>query len=82
MKLIFLAIILLLTACSPSSFEMEVVHPDGDKHNVKWPSGECNGKPFVYGVRANEWAHAASQFGVRCDDGRTIYNLTNFTVDQ
>ena len=31
---------------------------------------------------ACEWLRAGTQFIARCDNGRIVYNLSNFTVSQ
>ena len=76
MKYLLFLTTLFLCACE----EFEFVEPDSESHDIKWPTGECHGKVTSVAVRASEWLHAGTQFIARCDDGRTVYNLSNFTV--
>ena len=76
MKYLLILAALFLCACE----KFEFVEPDNESHDIKWPTGECHGKVTSVAVRASEWLHAGTQFIARCDDGRTVYNLSNFTV--
>ena len=77
MKYILIFTALLLCACK----EIDFLELDSNSsHDIKWPTGECHGKATSVAVRASEWLHAGTQFIARCDDGRTVYNLSNFTV--
>ena len=76
MKYLLIFTALFLCACE----EFEFVELDTESHDIKWPTGRCHGKVSAVAVRANEWLHAETQFIARCDDGRTVYNLSNFTV--
>ena len=76
MKYLLIFTALFLCACE----EFEFVEPDTESHYIEWPTGQCHGKVISVAVRASEWLHAGTQFIARCDDGRTVYNLSNFTV--
>ena len=76
MKYLLILSALFLCACE----EFEFVEPDTESHYIKWPTGECHGKVTSVAVRASEWLRAGTQFIARCDDGRIVYNLSNFTV--
>ena len=78
MKYLLFLTALVLCACK----EIEFVEPVAESHDIKWPTGECHGKVISVAVSASEWLHAETQFIARCDDGRTVYNLSNFTVSQ
>lgn len=50
--------------------------PDQDTaYKVTWPGGSCTGH-IIY-IATRYFYHT----GVKCDDGRIVYNLTNFTVE-
>lgn len=71
MKISLLFAAALLVACD----DMHVA-PDGETHNVVWPGGSCRGKVVRYDVSMHTY-----QFGVKCSDGKFVFNLTNFTVE-
>lgn len=74
----YLLILLALFLCSCG--KCPSVKPDGEMHDIEWPNGSCRGVVEAVGVYFSEWAHSGTQFVARCDDGRTVYNLSNFTV--
>ena len=76
MKYLLIFTALFMCACE----EFDFVEPDNESHYIEWPSGQCHGKVSAVAVRASEWLHAGTQFIARCDDGRIVYNLSNFTV--
>ena len=76
MKYLLIFTALFLCACE----EFEFVEPDTESHYIEWPTGQCHGKVSSVAVSASEWVHAVTQFIARCDDGRIVYNLSNFTV--
>ena len=76
MKYLLILTSLFLCACE----KFEFVEPDNESHYIEWPTGRCHGKVSSVAVSASEWVHAVTQFIARCDDGRTVYNLSNFTV--
>ena len=78
MKYILFLTALFLCACE----EFEFVELDTESHDIEWPAGECHGKVISVAVSASEWLHAGTQFIARCDDGRIVYNLSNFTVSR
>ena len=78
MKYLLILSALFLCACG----ECEFVEPDTESHDIEWPTGECHGKVSSVAVRVNEWVHVGTQFIAKCDDGRIVYNLSNFTVSQ
>ena len=78
MKYLLFFTALFICACE----EFEFVEHDTESHDIEWPTGQCHGKVISVAVSASEWLHAGTQFIARCDDGRTVYNLSNFTVSQ
>ena len=79
MKYLLFLTALSLCACK----EIEFVELDTESpHDIEWPTGKCHGSLSSVAVSASEWLHAETQFIARCDDGRTVYNLSNFTVSQ
>jgi hypothetical protein len=69
-KLILAVAVILLVGCDCTRL------PDPDTtYKVTWQSGSCTGH-FIYLV--GRYNH---EIGVKCDDGRTVYNLTNFEVE-
>ena len=69
-KLILAVAVMLLVGCDYTRL------PDPDTtYKVTWQSGSCTGH-FIYLV--GRYNH---EIGVKCDDGRTVYNLTNFEVE-
>jgi hypothetical protein len=74
MKISLLLASALLVACDcPSRMHVD---PDGEIHSVSWPGGSCNGKIVRYRAGVNTY-----QFGVKCSDGKLVFNLTNFTLE-
>ena len=76
MKYLLFLTALVLCACK----EIEFAELDTESHDIEWPTDKCHGKVISVAVSASEWLHAETQFIARCDDGRTVYNLSNFTV--
>ena len=69
-KLILAVAVMMLVGCDCTRL------PDPDTtHKVTWPGGSCTGKMIYLVGRYNH------HMGVKCDDGRIVYNLTNFTVE-
>jgi hypothetical protein len=69
-KLILAIAVVMLVGCECASF------PDpSTTHKVTWPTGSCTGN-IIY--IAGRYVH---HVGVKCNDGRIVYNLTNFTVE-
>lgn len=77
MKYLLILFALFLCSCG----EYPVVKSDGENHEIEWPNGSCHGVVEVVGVRFSKWEHFGTQFIAKCDDGRTVYNLSNFTVN-
>lgn len=78
MKYLLILSALFLCACG----EYPAVKSDNEKHDIEWTNGSCHGVVEAVGVHHSEWTHSGTQFIARCDDGRIIYNLSNFTVGQ
>ena len=78
MKYLLILSALFLCACGESEF----VEPDTESHDIVWSNGSCRGVVKAVGVHHSEWTHSVTQFIAKCDDGRTVYNLSNFTVSQ
>lgn len=76
MKYLLILPALFLCACG----ECPVVKSDREIHDIEWPGGSCRGVVEAVGVRFSEWDRFETQFIAKCDDGRTVYNLSNFTV--
>lgn len=76
MKYLMILFALFLCACG----EVCTIKYDSKVHDIEWPNGSCRGVVKTVGVVHSEWAHSSTQFVAKCDDGRIIYNLSNFTV--
>lgn len=76
MKYMLILSALFLCACG----EYRCVKSDNEKHDIEWSNGSCHGVVESVGVHHSEWTHAGTQFIARCDDGRIIYNLSNFII--
>ncbi len=76
MKYLSLIPLLALCACG----EIKHISPDQSTHYIEWPGGSCMGKVKAVGVVYSEMAHSSTQFEAECEDGRIVYNLSNFTV--
>lgn len=76
MKYLLILFALFLCACG----ECPAVKFDNEIHDIEWPTGSCHGVVEAVGVVHSEWAHSGTQFVAKCDDGRIVYNLSNFTV--
>lgn len=76
MKYLLIMFALFLCACG----EVRVVKSDGEMHGIEWPNGSCRGVVEAVAVHHSEWTHSVTQFIAKCDDGRTVYNLSNFIV--
>lgn len=76
MKYMLILLALFLCACT----ECPMVKSDNETHDIEWPTGSCRGVVKAVGVHHSEWTHSVTQFIAKCDDGRTVYNLSNFTV--
>lgn len=76
MKYLLILLALFLCACG----ESHGVKSDNEKHYIGWSNGSCHGFVEAVGVYHSEWAHSGTQFIAKCDDGRTVYNLSNFIV--
>ena len=76
MKYLLILPALLLCAC----VECPIVESDNETHDIEWPTGSCRGVVKAVGVGHSEWTHSSTQFVAKCDDGRTVYNLSNFIV--
>ena len=69
-KLIIAVAVMMLVGCDCTRI------PDQDTtYKVTWPGGSCTGH-IIY-IASRYFHHT----GVKCDDGRIVYNLTNFTVE-
>lgn len=75
MKYILILFALFLCACGRG------VGSDGEIHEIEWPNGSCRGVVEEVGVHYSQWTNSSTQFIAKCDDGRTVYNLSNFTVN-
>lgn len=71
-----LALTLTLCACG----EIEQIKPDQSSHYIEWSGGSCMGKVKSVGVTHSQLTHSSTQFTAECEDGRIVYNLSNFTV--
>ena len=78
MKYLLIFTALFLCACE----EFQFVELDTESHYIEWSTGGCHGTVISVAVSASEWLRPETQFIARCDDGRTVYNLSNFTVSQ
>lgn len=76
MKYLSLIPLLALCACG----EIEEIKPDQSSHYIEWSGGSCMGKVKSVGVTHSQMAHSSTQFTAECEDGRIVYNLSNFTV--
>ena len=76
MKYLLILFALLLCSCG----DCPVVKPDGEMHDIEWPTSSCRGVVKAVGVVHSEWTHSGTQFIAKCDDGRTVYNLSNFII--
>lgn len=76
MKYLPITLALALCACG----EIEEIRMDKAPHYIEWPGGNCMGKTKAVGVMHSQLAHISTQFVAECEDGRIIYNLSNFTV--
>ena len=74
----YLSLIPLLALCACGN--VELVKPDNKPHDIAWPTGECRGIIKAVVVEASEWQHPGTQFIAQCEDGRIVYNISNFTV--
>lgn len=71
-----LALTLALCACG----EIEEIKPNQLTQYIEWPGGSCMGKVKSVGITHSQLAHSSTQFTAECEDGRIVYNLSNFTV--
>ena len=70
-KLILAVSVMMLVGCDCTRL------PDQDTtYKVTWSGGSCTGR-IIY-IASHYFHHTV----VKCDDGRIVYNLTNFTVEQ
>ncbi len=76
MKYLSLIPLLALCACG----EIQEIRPDQSSHYIEWPGGGCMGKIKSVGVTHSQLTHSSTQFVAECEDGRIVYNLSNFTV--
>lgn len=76
MRYLLILSTLFLCACG----EVRVVKSDNETHDIEWPTGSCRGVVKAVGVVHSEWTHSGTQFIAKCDDGRTVYNLSNFII--
>lgn len=76
MKYLFFIPLLALCACG----EIEEIKMDKASHYIEWPGGNCMGKVKSVGVVHSQLTHSSTQFVAECEDGRNVYNLSNFTV--
>lgn len=76
MKYLLILFALFLCSCG----ECPMVKSDNETHDIEWPTGSCRGVVKAVGVVHSEWTHSGTQFIAKCDDGRTVYNLSNFII--
>ena len=78
MKYLSLIPLLALCACGDlcACGEIEKIRPDQSSHYIEWPGGACMGKVNTH----SQLTHSGTQFIAECEDGRIVYNLSNFTV--
>lgn len=74
MKYALILFAIFLCACGECEFA------DNNPHDITWPNGECHGVIKAVVVVASEWQDSGTQFIAQCDDGRIVYNLSNFIV--
>ena len=75
MKYLSLIPLLALCACG-----YHVEKSDGKTHDIEWPNGSCRGIVDVVAVQLSQLEHYGKQYVARCEDGRIVHNLSNFTV--
>jgi hypothetical protein len=72
MKYLIIAIAsMICMACSNNSPKQ---YEDDRSHLISWGTGSCMGKLKTHGKTYTAF------YDVACDDGRIVYNLSNFTV--
>lgn len=76
MKYLLILFTLFLCACG----EVCTIKSDSKVHDIEWPNGSCRGVVEAVAVHHSEWTHAGTQFIARCEDGRIIYNLSNYII--
>lgn len=76
MKYILIMFTLFLCSCGT----VPVVVSDNETHEIEWPNGSCRGVVEAVAVKFSWGASAGTQFIAKCDDGRFVYNLSNFVV--
>lgn len=76
MKYLLVTLTLALCACG----EIEQIRFDQSSHYIEWSGGSCMGKVKAVGVIHSQLTHSSTQFTAECEDGRIVYNLSNFTV--
>ena len=76
MKYLLFLFALFLCACG----EVCVIKSDSKVLDIEWSNGSCRGVVEAVAVHHSEWTHAGTQFIARCDDGRIIYNLSNYII--
>lgn len=71
--LLLLLAVAAMTGCEPSSSPYRYTENDQAVH-VSWPGGSCWGKLATY------WHDRSYSYKVVCQNGPTVYALSNFTV--
>ena len=73
--LLLLLAVVALAGCKPSISKSPNRYTESDQPvHVSWPGGSCWGKLDTY------WHNSSGGYKVVCQNGPTVYALSNFTV--